>query len=67
MERAAQPAHTFNSANPHALAAILQANETRRIIAATDIFARAGTQLWALNQPVSAWLQRKLLNRMRCS
>jgi hypothetical protein len=59
-----QPAaHTFNSANPHALAAILQASETRRIIAATDIFDLSGTKLWARNQPVSASLQRKLLDR----
>lgn len=53
----------FSSANPHALATILEASETRRIIAATDIFDLAGTKLWARNQPVSAELQRKLLDR----
>lgn len=53
----------FQSANPHALATILQASETQRIIAATDIFDLAGTKLWARNQPVSAELQRKLLDR----
>ncbi len=53
----------FGRANPHALAAILEASETRRIIAATDIFDIAGTKLWASNQPVSAALQRKLLDR----
>lgn len=56
-------ASAFASANPHALAAILEASETRRIIAATDIFDLAGTKLWARNQPVSAELQRKLLDR----
>ncbi len=56
-------ASAFASANPHALATILEASETRRIIAATDIFDLAGTKLWARNQPVSAELQRKLLDR----
>lgn len=56
-------ASAFSSANPHALATILEASETRRIIAATDIFDLAGTKLWARNQPVSAELQRKLLDR----
>ncbi len=56
-------ASAFSTANPHALAAILEASETRRIIAATDIFDLAGTKLWARNQPVSAELQRKLLDR----
>ena len=64
MQTSAQPmAHTFTSANPHALAAILEASETKRIIAATDIFDLAGTKLWARDQPVSASLQRKLLDR----
>src|SRR5690242_13145492 len=53
----------FGRANPHALAAILEASETRRIIAATDIFDISGIKLWASNQPVSAALQRKLLDR----
>lgn len=67
MQPAAQPTpsatHTFSSANPHALAAILEASETKHIIAATDIFDLAGTKLWARDQPVSASLQRKLLDR----
>jgi hypothetical protein len=56
-------ASVFRSANPHALATILDASETRRIIAATDIFDLAGTKLWARHQPVSADLQRKLMDR----
>ena len=63
MKPAAQPANAFSSANPHALSAILQASETQRIIAATDIFDLAGTKLWARDQPVSASLQRRLLDR----
>ncbi len=55
--------NAFATANPHALATILQASETQRIIAATDIFDIAGTKLWARDQPVSAALQRKLLDR----
>jgi hypothetical protein len=55
--------NAFCNANPHALATILEASETRRIIAATDIFDIAGTKLWASNQPVSGALQRKLLDR----
>ncbi|MBX3607431.1 MAG: HD domain-containing protein [Piscinibacter sp.] len=58
-----QSAQTFRTANPHALATILEASETRSIIAATDIFDLAGTKLWARNQPVSVELQRKLLDR----
>jgi HD-GYP domain-containing protein (c-di-GMP phosphodiesterase class II) len=53
----------FRTANPHALATILEAAETRRIIATTDIFDLAGTKLWARQQPVSAALQRKLMDR----
>ena len=56
-------AGAFRTANPHALATILEAAETRRIIAATDIFALDGTKLWASHQPVSAALQRKLMDR----
>jgi hypothetical protein len=55
--------NAFGTANPHALATILEAAETRRIIAATDIFDIAGTKLWASSQPVSAALQRKLMDR----
>ncbi len=55
--------NAFGNANPHALAVILQASETKRIIAATDIFDISGVKLWASNQPVSSALQRKLLDR----
>lgn len=63
MSTSARPAPLFATANPHALATILEASETQRIIAATDIFDLAGTKLWARHQPVSAELQRKLLDR----
>jgi len=53
----------FETANPHALAVILEASETRRIIAANDIFDLSGIKLWAAHKPVSAELQRKLLDR----
>jgi len=55
--------NAFGTANCHALATILEASETKRISAATDIFDSSGTKLWASNQPVSAALQRKLLDR----
>ena len=55
--------NAFGNANPHALAVILQASETKRIIAATDIFDISGIKLWASNQPVSSALHRKLLDR----
>lgn len=54
---------TFKTANPHALATILEASQTRSIIASQDIFDISGTKLWARDQPVSAALQRKLLDR----
>src|SRR4051794_392676 len=63
MTSSAQTPNAFGNANPHALATILEASETRQIIAATDIFDISGTKLWAGNQPVSAALQRKLLDR----
>lgn len=53
----------FHTANPHALACILEAAETRSIISATDIFDANGILLWAAKQPVSAELQRKLADR----
>ncbi|MDE2369197.1 MAG: HD domain-containing protein [Burkholderiales bacterium] len=60
-----QPASSspFSTANPHALATILEASETRSIIASRDIFDIAGIKLWARDQPVSGALQRKLLDR----
>ena len=57
------PATTFATANPHALATILEAAQTRSIIASRDIFDLSGIKLWARDQPVSAELQRKLLDR----
>ena len=53
----------FSSANPHALATILEASQTKSIIASRDIFDISGTKLWARDMPVSATLQRKLLDR----
>lgn len=65
MSNAAAPhgASTFSVANQHALATILEASETRRIIASRDIFDITGIKLWARDQPVSGALQRKLLDR----
>jgi hypothetical protein len=56
-------AASFTTANPHALATILEASQTRNIIASRDIFDISGIKLWARDQPVSAALQRKLLDR----
>jgi HD-GYP domain-containing protein (c-di-GMP phosphodiesterase class II) len=57
-------AATFaTTANQHALATILEASQTRSIIASRDIFDISGIKLWARDQPVSAALQRKLLDR----
>jgi hypothetical protein len=53
----------FSTANPHALASILEASETRSIIASSDIFDIQGMKLWVRNQPVSQDLQRKLMDR----
>jgi hypothetical protein len=53
----------FSTANPHALAVILEASQTRSIIACRDIFDLQGVKLWARDQPVSAALQRKLMDR----
>jgi hypothetical protein len=53
----------FTTANPHALATILEASETRSIIASSDIFDITGIKLWARDQPVSQDLQRKLRDR----
>ncbi len=53
----------FQTANPHALATILDAAQTRSIIASRDIFDLAGTKLWARDLPVSNALQRKLMDR----
>ena len=53
----------FSTANPHALATILEASQTKSIIASRDIFDISGTKLWARDLPVSQALQRKLLDR----
>lgn len=58
------PATTpFTTANPHALATILEASETKSIIASRDIFDTHGIKLWARDMPVSSALQRKLMDR----
>ncbi len=56
-------ANPFTTANPHALATILEASQTKSIIASRDIFDISGIKLWARDQPVSGALQRKLLDR----
>jgi hypothetical protein len=53
----------FSTANPHALATILEASQPRSIIASRDIFDISGSKLWARDMPVSSALQRKLLDR----
>ncbi|MEK8050214.1 HD domain-containing phosphohydrolase [Ideonella sp. DXS22W] len=53
----------FSSANPHALDTILEASETRSIIAARDIVDLKGVKLWARNQPVTRALQERLMDR----
>ena len=55
--------NSFSIANPHALATILEASQTKSIIASRDIFDVSGTKLWARDLPVSQALQRKLLDR----
>jgi hypothetical protein len=57
------PSENFSTANPHALASILDAAQTRSIIASRDIFDVSGTKLWARHLPVSRALQRKLMDR----
>jgi HD-GYP domain-containing protein (c-di-GMP phosphodiesterase class II) len=56
-------ADSFSTANRHALATILEAAQTKSIIAASDIFDISGIKLWARNRPVSSELQHKLLDR----
>ena len=53
----------FATANQHALATILEAAQTKSIIASRDIFDMSGIKLWARDMPVSTALQRKLLDR----
>lgn len=54
---------SFSVANQHALATILEASQTKSIIASRDIFDISGIKLWARDQPVSDALQRRLLDR----
>jgi len=56
-------AQVFNLANPHALASIVNASATRRIVASQDIFDDRGTKLWARDQRVSHSLHQRLLER----
>ena len=62
MTAPASTAH-FSTANQHALATILEAAQTKSIIASRDIFDISGIKLWARDMPVSTSLQRKLLDR----
>ena len=63
MQTSCATPNAFGNANPHALAVILEASETKSIIAATDIFDISGIKLWASKQPVSSALPRQLLDR----
>jgi len=56
-------AQVFQLANPHALATIVDASATRRIVASQDIFDAHGTKLWARDQPISHSLHQRLLER----
>ncbi|HEV8689667.1 MAG TPA: HD domain-containing phosphohydrolase [Ideonella sp.] len=60
---AASRSASFSVANQHALATILEASQTKSIIASRDIFDITGIKLWARDQPVSSALQRRLLDR----
>jgi hypothetical protein len=53
----------FQLANPHALASILDASATRRIVASRDILDDHGSRLWARDQPVSHSLHQRLQER----
>jgi hypothetical protein len=53
----------FSQANPHAVAAIVQASATREIVASRDILDLQGIKLWARDQPVSQSLQQRLVER----
>ncbi len=53
----------LNEANPHALAAIVEASAKRSIVASEDILDERGVKLWARGQPVSESLQQRLLER----
>jgi HD-GYP domain-containing protein (c-di-GMP phosphodiesterase class II) len=53
----------LDQANPHALAAIVEASSKRTIVASDDIVDERGVKLWARGQPVSESLQQRLLER----
>lgn len=53
----------LDQANPHALAAIVEASAKRTIVASEDILDERGVKLWARGQPVSESLQQRLLER----
>lgn len=63
MKASLRTQNSFATANPHALASILEASQTKSIVACRDIFDLSGMKLWARDQPVSSALQRKLLDR----
>ncbi|WP_375213338.1 HD-GYP domain-containing protein [Aquabacterium sp.] len=58
-----QATHHLGAANPYALSSILQASDHSPIVASEDICDERGTKLWARDQPVSAALQQRLLDR----
>jgi hypothetical protein len=49
--------------NPHALAALCKAGESYPIVASQDIIDVRGVKLWARDQPVTAALQQRLMER----
>ncbi|HET7793842.1 MAG TPA: HD domain-containing phosphohydrolase [Rhizobacter sp.] len=49
--------------NPHALAALSKASESFHIVASQDIVDYRGVKLWARDQPVTAALHQRLLDR----
>jgi hypothetical protein len=53
----------FQLANPHALASIVDASATRRIVAWRDILDDRGSRLWARDEPVSHTLHQRLQER----
>ncbi|MBV8621795.1 MAG: HD domain-containing protein [Curvibacter sp.] len=53
----------FASANRYALAAIVEASQSRHIVASQDIFDDRGFKLWARDQRVTPSLQQRLLER----
>jgi len=56
-------AQVFQLANPHALATIVDASATRKIVASQDIVDTHGIKLWARDQPISHSLHQRLLER----